>query len=161
MDSELTTHGDLSVPQVGELEEPARLWRSERLATADADALIELADRCMTTGDTRIVGEPTVGTVPVCVREPVVGDRFILAEVLATKAEVDHHGVHGWAMRLGDDTAATVAAAICDAEALTGGGLAHEVDALCRETEHRLQALDAAEWAELAPTEVQFEELEQ
>jgi len=44
-------------------------------------------------------------------------ERFILADVLATQAGVEHRGERGWAMRLGDDTAATLAAAICDAEA--------------------------------------------
>ncbi|HEY1734397.1 MAG TPA: hypothetical protein VGG23_08120, partial [Acidimicrobiales bacterium] len=67
--------------------------------------------------------------------------------------------VRGWAMRLGDDKAAAVAAAICDAEAATGQGLTTEIDALCVDTERIVAARDAAEWAELAPTEVRFEEL--
>lgn len=160
MASEPTTRNIGAAPENGEVEGVARQWRSELLAAADAGSLIELADRCMAAGDTRIAGEPVVGTVPVCVREPVVGERFLLAEVLATKAEVDHRGVRGWAMRLGNDKAATVAAAICDAEAFAGDGLTGEIDALCLETERRLQALEVAEWAELAPTEVHFEELD-
>src|SRR6202020_871071 len=136
-----------------------REWRSELLAAAEAPALIALAERCMASGDTRLTGEPTVGTVPLCVREPVVSERFLLVDVLVTQAEVDHRAQRGWAMRLGDDKAAAVAAAICDAEAASGRGLITEIDALCRATERALADSDAAEWAELVPTEVRFEEL--
>ena len=137
-----------------------REWRSEQLAFADVTELVELADRCLAVGGTRISSEPVVGTVSLSVREPVVGERFLLADVLATRAEVDHRGVRGWAMRLGDDKEAAVAAAICDAEASTGVGLTEEIDALCLETERRRLEAGAAEWAELAPTEVHFEELD-
>ncbi|MBO0692067.1 MAG: phosphonate C-P lyase system protein PhnG [Acidimicrobiaceae bacterium] len=137
-----------------------REWRSEQLAFAEVSALVGLADRCLAGGGTRLSGEPVVGTVSLCVREPVVGERFLLADVLATRAEVDHRGVRGWAMRLGDDKEAAVAAAICDAEASTGTGLSDEIDALCAETERRRRELDGAEWAELAATEVHFEELD-
>lgn len=136
-----------------------RQWRSALLATAERDALIELADRCLETGETEIANEPLVGTVPICVREPVVGERTLLAEALATRAEVDHRGVRGWAIRLGDDKVATVAAAVLDAEAATERGLSAEIDELCRSVQRRLDAEDAEEWSELEPTEVRFEEL--
>lgn len=145
--------------EVRELAGAARQWRSELLAVADGDAVIALAERCLLEGETHVADGPVVGTVPMSVREPVVGERFLLAEVLATKAEVDHRGVRGWAIRLGDDTAATVAAAICDAEASTGTGLSAEIDALCLRTEQTVKERSATEWAELAPTEVRFEEL--
>jgi len=134
--------------------------RAELLAVADESELVALADRCLAaTPDTKVIEPPTVGTIPLCVREPVVGERFILADVLATRAEVERRGQRGWAMRLGGDAAATLAAAVCDAEAAAGAGLALEVDLLCRRTE-RDRADDAArEWAELARTEVRFEEL--
>lgn len=141
-------------------ERHTREWRSEQLAFADASDLVELADRCLAVGRTRVTRDPAVGTVSLSVREPVVGERFLLADVLATRAEVDHRGVRGWAMRLGDDKEATVAAAICDAEASTGTGLTEEIDALCAQTERRRREREAAEWAELAPTEVRFEELD-
>jgi hypothetical protein len=62
-------------------------------------------------------------------------------------------------MRLGDDATATLAAAICDAEAASGTGLALEVDQLCRRTERRCADEAATEWAELSRTEVHFQEL--
>jgi alpha-D-ribose 1-methylphosphonate 5-triphosphate synthase subunit PhnG len=134
--------------------------RAELLAVAEESELVALADRCLEAApDTRVIEPPTVGTIPLCVREPVVGERFILADVLATRAEVEHRGQRGWAMRLGGDTAATLAAAICDAEAATGSGLAREVDLLCRRTERSRADAAAREWAELARTEVHFEEL--
>jgi alpha-D-ribose 1-methylphosphonate 5-triphosphate synthase subunit PhnG len=138
----------------------SREWRSELLAQADGGALVELAERCMATGDTHLAGEPVVGMVPMCVREPVVGERFLLVDVLVTQAEVDHRSERGWAMRLGDDKAATVAAAICDAEAAGGVGLTGEIDALCLATAQTMAHREATEWAELLPTEVRFEELD-
>ncbi len=134
--------------------------RAELLAASGEAELIALADRCLEgAGGTQVSIEPTVGTVPFCVREPVVGDRFVLADVLATQAEVEHRGQRGWAVRLGDAKAATLAAAICDAEAASGAGLAAEVDELCRRTERQCREESAREWAELARTEVSFREL--
>ncbi len=146
--------------------------RAELLAAAEDSDLVELAERCLQAAsdgvpsdapddapDTIVIEPPTVGTVPLCVREPVVGERFILADVLATQAEVEHRGHRGWAMRLGDSATAALAAAICDAEAASGAGLAREVDLLCRRTERNLADQAASEWEELARTEVRFEEL--
>jgi alpha-D-ribose 1-methylphosphonate 5-triphosphate synthase subunit PhnG len=134
--------------------------RAELLAVAEESELVALADRCLEAApETRVIEPPTVGTIPLCVREPVVGERFILADVLATQAEVEHRGQRGWAMRFGDDAAATLAAAICDAEAASGADLAREVEALCRRTERRRADEAAREWAELARTEVHFQEL--
>ena len=134
--------------------------RTELLAVADESELVALADRCLEAAPgTRVIDPPTVGTIPLCVREPVVGERFILADVLATQAGVEHRGQRGWAMRLGYDAAATLAAAICDAEAASGTGLAREVNLLCRRTERRQADEAAREWAELARTEVHFQEL--
>jgi alpha-D-ribose 1-methylphosphonate 5-triphosphate synthase subunit PhnG len=138
--------------------------RAELLAIAEDNDLVELAERCLQGAlddvpDTIVIEPPTVGTIPLSVREPVVGERFILADVLATQAEVEHRGHRGWAMRLGDNTTATLAAAICDAEAASGAGLADEVELLCRRTERNLADQAAAEWQELARTEVRFEEL--
>jgi alpha-D-ribose 1-methylphosphonate 5-triphosphate synthase subunit PhnG len=138
--------------------------RAELLALADENDLVELAERCLQAASddgaqTTVIEPPTTGTIPLCVREPVVGERFILADVLATQAEVEHRGHRGWALRLGDHTTAALAAAICDAEAASGAGLAGEVDLLCRRTERNLADRAAAEWEELARTEVRFEEL--
>src|ERR1700722_7910276 len=153
--AEQTTPNDLNNSDSSRVRE----WRSELLASADAHTLITLAQRCLESGDTRPVSEPTVGMVPVSVREPVVGERFILVDVLAARAEVDHRGERGWAICVGDNKEATVAAAICDAEAAANGPLTGDIDELCQTTERMIAERDAAEWAELLPTEVRFEEL--
>jgi alpha-D-ribose 1-methylphosphonate 5-triphosphate synthase subunit PhnG len=138
--------------------------RAELLAVAEESDLVELAERCLQdasddAAETVVIEPPTVGTIPLCVREPVVGERFILADVLATHAEVQHRGHRGWAMRLGDNATATLAAAICDAEAAAGADLAADVELLCRRTERSLSDQATQEWEELARTEVRFEEL--
>jgi alpha-D-ribose 1-methylphosphonate 5-triphosphate synthase subunit PhnG len=139
------------------------LTREERLAllaTAPADELIDVADACLAAASSfAVVTPPSVGCVSAQVREPVQRQRFFLGDVLACTAEVEFDGVRGWAMRLGDDRAAALAMAVLDAAAASSPGRAREVDALCARAAGRQAAADAAEWAELSPTIVQFEEL--
>lgn len=139
------------------------LTREERLAllaAAPEDELIDAADACLGAASSfAVVTPPVVGCVPAQVREPVLRQRFFLGDVLACTAEVEFDGVRGWAMRLGDDRAAALAMAVLDAAAACSPGLAREIDALCTRAAERARQADAAEWAELAPTIVQFEEL--
>ncbi|MGH4006054.1 MAG: phosphonate C-P lyase system protein PhnG, partial [Pseudonocardiaceae bacterium] len=100
-----------------------------------------------------------VGCVATQVAEPVAGERFLLGDVLACRAEVELGGARGWAMRLGDDRAAVLAAAICDAEVQAGRPRAADVVAMCGRAAQRMAVAEAAEWALLAPTVVEFEEL--
>ena len=140
-----------------------RLDRAQRcglLAEAESDELLVLADTCLAGGaEVRVLVAPEVGCVSTQVREPVAGERFLLGDVLACRAEVELAGHRGWAMRLGDDRAAVLAAAICDAEVEAGRSRAADVLALCDRVAARLAEADAAEWARLAPTVVEFEEL--
>lgn len=139
------------------------LGREERcglLAEAEPGELRALADACLADGaDVRVLLAPEVGTVQTQVREPVAGERFLLGDVLACRAEVELAGHRGWAMRLGDDRAAVLAAAVLDAEVEAGRARAAAVDELCREVARRLVEREEREWAELAPTVVEFEEL--
>jgi alpha-D-ribose 1-methylphosphonate 5-triphosphate synthase subunit PhnG len=134
--------------------------RVELLAATDPELLVQLAGACIAECPPTDVIGPEVGVVVLQVREPVVGDRFNLAEVLVTEAQVVHRDVAGWAMRPGEDREATLAAAILDAEATAGGPMADAVTDLCEGTRHRLAVAEAAEWAELEPTVVRFEELD-
>ena len=134
--------------------------RVELLASIDAEPLVALADRCLDRVEPVIVQEPEVGMVMLPVREPVAHERFFLGEVLVTRAEVEIDGHRGWAMRLGHDRAATLAAAICDAVAETRGPEEDEIVQLCRWAEEVAAADRRATWAELSPTEVTFEELD-
>lgn len=134
--------------------------RASLLAHADADSVVELAEQVIeTTGLPTVLAGPEVGMVMLQVREPVVGERFHLGEVVVTTAEVELAGARGWSMRLGRDRVATLAAAVVDAAAQLDG-FAVEVDELCRRTGDALARADEASWAQLAPTAVRFEELD-
>ena len=138
-----------------------RAERAELLAQADADTIAALADRCLADAPTPTVHHgPDVGTVMLTVREPVERTRFHLGEVLVTRCQLEHRGITAWAMRMGDDRAATVAAAICDAEVEAAGPVADAVEALAHETRSRLMAERAEEWDEIEPTIVAFEEMD-
>lgn len=137
-----------------------REQRCALLAEAERDELVALADECLADGAAvRVLAGPEVGVVTAQVREPVLAERFLLGDVLACRAEVELSGQRGWAMRLGDDRAAALAAAVLDAEAESGRPLTARVEDLCRAVAGRRAEREAAEWAELAPTIVEFEEL--
>jgi alpha-D-ribose 1-methylphosphonate 5-triphosphate synthase subunit PhnG len=134
--------------------------RVELLAIADRAELIVLAERCAASAPAPVVSRaPEVGTILLEVREPIAHDRFHLGEVLACQAEVSVGGAVGWAMRLGDDRLATLAAAICDATVEAAAPLTGAVLDLCERTALRQDVDLAAEWNDLEPTIVSFEEL--
>lgn len=138
----------------------SREQRCTVLAEAEPEALTALADACLADGvEIRVLVAPEVGCVTVQVREPVGAERFQLGDVLACRAEVELGGHRGWAMRLGDDRAATLAAAVLDAEVQAGRPRADEIDALCQRTIEARRRREAEEWADLAATVVEFEVL--
>lgn len=135
--------------------------RAELLSLADEHQLVELADACLAAhGDPIVLVAPETGLVMLQVREPVCEERFHLGEVVVTRAEVALAGGHGWSMRMGTDRVAALAAAVCDAIADANTPLAAEVHELCLRTRGTTLAAATAEWAELRPTEVEFEELD-
>ncbi len=138
--------------------------RAELLAAADTDALVALAEALLGANgdDLRVLAGPELGMVMLQVREPVAEERFYLTEVLVSRAEVELRGSRGWAMRAGDDGLAALAAAVLDAVADAETETDHlaAVEALCASTAARLSEVRAAELAELAPTTVQFAELD-
>lgn len=138
-----------------------RARRCELLAATPGPTLIALADQVIEdAGPPTVVLAPELGMTMVTVREPVEAIRFHVGEVLVCRAEVDHRGTSGWAMRMGEDRAATLAAALLDAEAAADGPRRSAIDELCRTTELMLAEDRAREWAELAATTVHFEELD-
>lgn len=135
--------------------------RAELLALADEHHLVELADACLAAhGDPIVLVAPETGLVMLQVREPVCEERFHLGEVVVTRAEVSLAGGHGWSMRMGTDRVAALAAAVCDAVADADARLAAEVRELCVRTRESVTANTRAEWDELRPTEVDFEEMD-
>lgn len=134
--------------------------RAGLLALARREELVGLADTCLADGvPPRVLRAPEAGCVATQVTEPIAGERFLLGDVLAVQTEVELGGARGWSMRLGDDRVAVLAAAICDAEVQAGRPHAADVLALCGRVAAREAAAEAAEWARLAPTVVEFEEL--
>jgi len=134
--------------------------RTALLALARSEELVGLADACLADSVVpRVLRAPEVGCVATQVREPIAGERFLLGDVLAVQAEVELGGARGWSMRLGDDRVAALAAAICDAEVAAGRTHAKDVLDLCGRVAAREAAAEAEEWARLAPTVVEFEEL--
>lgn len=134
------------------------------LARTDSSKVVELADDIVaslgSTTAVQITRPPQVGAVQIQVREPLAGERFILADALACNVEVMLAGQPGFAMRLGDDTLAVTAAAICEAEYAAGRERAELVAELCRDTAEAITAERAAEWEALRPTIVEFEEVQ-
>jgi alpha-D-ribose 1-methylphosphonate 5-triphosphate synthase subunit PhnG len=133
--------------------------RLELLAVASGDDLVALARRCVAASPAgTLVRAPEIGTIALTARDPVMSERFIVADVLVTRAEVALGDTLGWAMRLGEDTQSTIAAALCDLEVETGRALASDVIDLCLRTEALLAAEASAEWADLAPTVIRHTE---
>ncbi|MFD4294726.1 phosphonate C-P lyase system protein PhnG [Rhodococcus sp. NPDC058532] len=133
---------------------------AELLASAPERDLVDLADACLADGaELAVLTAPEVGSVAAQVKEPIAHDHFFLGDVLACRAEVSLDGARGWAMRLGDNRTATLAAAVCDAEVQARRPQTQRVLELCARIEDARRQADADEWARLAPTIVQFEEL--
>lgn len=142
--------------------------RFELLALAEPEQLAELAELALSTPSVSealtVLQRPETGTVVLVVREPVCAERFQLGEVVVTRAEVALEGRRGWAMRMGTDREATLAAAICDAvvaaERPEWAPIAEQVALLCDRTAEAIARRDEQEWAALARTAVAFEALD-
>ena len=139
---------------------PIPAWVSSELNQADAAEVIALASACLTDDPDITVTRPaTVGVVVTQVREPVAEEWFILGDTMVCRAEVTRRGAPGWAMRLGGDKMATLAAAILAAEYTSNGPRAGEVGDLCTRSAERRREDRAREWERLAPSIVEFEEI--
>ncbi|OYN96258.1 alpha-D-ribose 1-methylphosphonate 5-triphosphate synthase subunit PhnG [Propionibacteriaceae bacterium ES.041] len=132
---------------------------AEQLSLADPSTLVEIAELCLDAHDLQVVRGPEVGTVATQVREPIAGTRFLLADVLASSAEVRLAGTPGWAMRMGADPEAALAQAICDAELQRDGAYADRLRRLCADVATTTRMERAAEWERLCGTIVEFEEI--
>ena len=139
---------------------------SSLLAAADRAELVEAGEVCLEAavsggGDLpQVIQGPAVGIVTLDVREPIEASRFVLGEVLVTKCVVRFGDGTGGITLMGDDREAALAGAICEA-VMAGGGPGSDVVAdLCARTSDRVDAERRAEWAELQPTVVSFEEMD-
>ncbi len=134
------------------------------LATSDANSLETLINSLITRGSIskiELIRPPVTGTIQMQVREPICEERFIVGDALVTVAEVSVNGTLGWAMRLGSDANAAVAAAIADAHiARVGFEGVPELAELVLYTKSEIERLDELEWAEIRETIIDFEELD-
>jgi alpha-D-ribose 1-methylphosphonate 5-triphosphate synthase subunit PhnG len=135
--------------------------RAGLLSRSDRETLVGLANSILDISTTTtVLVEAEVGTIALQVRDPIENQRFKPADILVTRAAVDVDGTPGWAMRIGSDRLAAMAAAVCDAAAAGGHSLTASVDRLCEETASTVAELHAREWREVAPTIVAFDELD-
>src|SRR5690606_29184092 len=78
------------------MEQLSREDRTALLAVARREELIGLADACLADGEPpRVLRAPEVGCVATQVVEPIAGERFLLGDVLAVRAEVELGGARG------------------------------------------------------------------
>ena len=142
-----------------------RAQTASLLARANRRDLISLIDELLQlnpeiTVDT--LRPPETGTVQLRVREPVCDERFILADALVTVAEVSVNGVAGWAMRLGTDSEATVAAALADSFVAQPDQIAgvERVTSLVETTAHEVKEARRVAVRRALGTVIDFEELD-
>jgi len=143
-----------------------REYLSELVARCDDHTLIDIVDDLLwskTLPTPRPLREPQIGTVQLQVREPICRERFILADALVTIAEVMVEDSLGWAMRVGANAEAAVAAAVLDGW-LAGNDGDHVAKA---KTIDELRELDRVnEYAinlrrrDVLATAIEFEELD-
>jgi len=134
------------------------------LASSDAVSLETLINTLIAYGSithVEMIRPPSIGTVQMQVRDPICEERFIVGDALVTVAEVSVDGTLGWAMRLGSDANAAVAAAVADAHiARVGFEGAPELAELVLYTKTELKRADEQEWEEIRETIIDFEELD-
>lgn len=148
-------------------DSPQSLTREEicsLLSLSDSATLVQVIDALIKSeiiSDFELIRPPSTGTVQLQVREPICEERFIVGDALVTVADVSVKGTLGWAMRLGTDTHATVAAAIADAHiALVGLENVLTIKDLILRTQEEISSRDMSEWAEISNTVIDFEELD-
>jgi len=134
------------------------------LANSDAIALETLINSLIANGkifNIEMIRPAVTGTIQMQVREPICEERFIVGDALVTIAEVSVDGTLGWAMRLGGDANAAVAAAVADAHiARVGFEGVPELAELVLFTKSEIERADEQEWAEIRETIIDFEELD-
>jgi alpha-D-ribose 1-methylphosphonate 5-triphosphate synthase subunit PhnG len=138
-----------------------RTARCETLAQSAPEPLLDLAEQVLADSPVTLVIPPRVGMLMLRVREPVVGAIFNAGEVLVTEAQVALGAANGYAVRLGRDPEAALAAAVLDAAVEAGHPLAPTIIDALHAWAADEQARQLAAWREVAPTRVSFEEMGQ
>jgi alpha-D-ribose 1-methylphosphonate 5-triphosphate synthase subunit PhnG len=92
-------------------------------------------------------------------RDPVANEVFNVGEILVTQARVEIDDVYGYAVRLGDHPVVALAAAVLDAAAEVGHGLAPRILALLGDIEANERLRRGEAWRSVTPTRVSFDEM--
>lgn len=144
-----------------------RAGLAELVAHTDHRTVIAIVEGLIQGGlisEVNLVRPPQVGTVQLQVREPIVDERFVLADALVTTADVVVDGEPGWAARSDVDPEGAVAAAALDAWLSAG----HDGDDFERNSviqqlvnENLLREADAnLRLTDILRTAIEFEELD-
>lgn len=128
----------------------------EELKALANDILVSALDNGERIDHTR---GPITGLVSLQARDPISRTRFLPGDVLCTEAGVELNGTPGWGMCLGEDRSAALALALCDAETARQGAYAHRVAALATRCREALKNRRSAEFEDLRPSIVEFEEI--
>lgn len=132
--------------------------RLEAMAAAEEGALIGLADRVLESMPVEVTRGPTVGLLMVQVEEPSERLPFNFTEVTVSEAEVAVDAHRGYAMVMGKSPHKALAAAVLDVAVEAGHPLTGEIDALLDAAVAAEEAAWQQRWAEVAPTQVTFED---
>jgi alpha-D-ribose 1-methylphosphonate 5-triphosphate synthase subunit PhnG len=133
--------------------------RCEGIALADAAVLVDLADEVLADLEVTVTRGPTVGLLAVRVEEPFERLTFNFTEVTVSEAEVSAGGQRGYAIVLGRRPEQALAGAILDAAIECGHRSADRIEAALQRALEAERARIDGEWARVAPTRVNFEEM--
>ena len=132
--------------------------RFEALAIAEEAGLVTVADRILADHEVTVLKPPVSGAVMMRAIETAEGSVFNLGEVAVTEAEVELAGERGYCMVMGYAPQKALAGAVLDAAAEASIAVA-TIDQLLRDALRAQVEGERAEWAQLAPTRVQFDEI--
>jgi alpha-D-ribose 1-methylphosphonate 5-triphosphate synthase subunit PhnG len=135
--------------------------RFEIMAGGPAAPLIAMADRLLETNNlVEITREPKPAVMMLRARETAQGTVFNFGEAVVTEAEVRYCGQTGYMLILGDNQLHALAGAVCDAALEAKHTLSPDILETLAVLTHFQQAEAEADWARVAPTAVNFDEME-
>ncbi len=133
--------------------------RFEAIAVAEPSRLVAIADRVLATREVAVLRPPAAASVMMRAIESAEGTTFNLGEVSVCEAEVQIGDVRGYAMVMGFDAAHALAGAIVDAAAEAMLFEAAEIERLLTDAHDARGRREDEEWAALAATRVEFDEI--
>jgi alpha-D-ribose 1-methylphosphonate 5-triphosphate synthase subunit PhnG len=138
-----------------------REQRFEIMAAGPAEPLIAMADRLLEQNNSiEIIKEPRPAVMMLRARDTAQGQIFNLGEAIVTEAQVNYCGETGYLLVMGDNQLHALAGAMCDAAVEGNHPLSGDVLETLVLLTHLQKEQAAAEWNRIAPTAVNFDEME-